>query len=117
MRELLYKIEWPSIRQLCIGILCTYWHSVPALTYSVIESTQSPWDSGSQIDTWHLIRLHSQCIGGAVGRPLHYGFLPHIDVHLDGVEPRVLHCLHYEQVLQLSTFPEFCHHPPDPSRR
>ena len=51
MRELLYKIEWPSIRRLRIGILCTYWHFVRALPYSVIELTQSPWDLGSRIDT------------------------------------------------------------------
>ena len=31
LRELLYKIEWPSVRQLHIGILCTYWHVVRAL--------------------------------------------------------------------------------------
>ena len=30
-RELLYKIKWPSVRQLHIGILCTYWHVVRAL--------------------------------------------------------------------------------------
>ena len=50
--ELLYKIEWPSVRRLRIGISCTYWHFVCALPYSVIESTQSPWDSGSRIDSW-----------------------------------------------------------------
>ena len=31
VRELLYKIEWPSVRRLHIGILCTYWHVVRAL--------------------------------------------------------------------------------------
>ena len=51
VRELLYNIEWPSIRRLCIGILCKYWHFVRGLPYSVIKSTQSLWDSGSQIDT------------------------------------------------------------------
>ena len=50
MRELLYKIEWPSIRRLRIGILCTYWHFVRALPYPVIESTRSPWDSRSRVD-------------------------------------------------------------------
>ena len=50
MRELLYKIEWPSVRRLHIDILCTYWHFMRALPYSVIESTQGPWDSGSRID-------------------------------------------------------------------
>ena len=62
MRELLYTIEWPSVRQLCIGILCTYWHFVCALPYSVIELTQSPWDSGSWIDTY-LQNVGSYCIG------------------------------------------------------
>ena len=51
VRELLYKIEWTSVRRLRIGILCTYWNFVNALPYSVIDLTQSPWDSGSQIDT------------------------------------------------------------------
>ena len=51
VRELLYKIEWPSVRQLLIGILCTYWHFVRVLPYSVIELSQNLWDSGSQIDT------------------------------------------------------------------
>ena len=50
MRELLYKIEWPSVRRIRIGILCTYWHFVRAVPYYVIESTQSPWDSGSCIE-------------------------------------------------------------------
>ena len=62
MRELLYKIEWLSIRQLLIGISCTYWHFVRALPYSVIESTQSPWDSGSQIDTPSQ-NVGNYCIG------------------------------------------------------
>ena len=53
MRELLYKIEWPSIRRLHIGILCMYWDFVRALPYSAIESTQSPWDSGSRIDIYY----------------------------------------------------------------
>ena len=50
MRELLYNIEWPSVRRLRIGISYMYWHFVRPLPYSVIESTQSPWDSGSRID-------------------------------------------------------------------
>ena len=32
VRELLYKIEWPSVRQLRIGILCSYYHSVRTLS-------------------------------------------------------------------------------------
>ena len=51
VRELLYNIEWPSVRRLRIGILYTYWNFVRALPYSVIELTQSQWDSGSWIDT------------------------------------------------------------------
>ena len=62
MRELLYKIEWPSIRQLRIGISCTYWHFVRALLYSVIESTRSLWDSGSWIDT-PFQNVGNYCIG------------------------------------------------------
>ena len=57
MRKLLYNIEWPSVRRLRIGILCTYWYFVRALPYSVIESTQSPWDSGSRIDNMHEKQL------------------------------------------------------------
>ena len=53
--ELLYNIEWPSIRRLCIGIFFTYWHFVRALPYSMIESTQSPWYSGSWIDISKII--------------------------------------------------------------
>ena len=57
VRELLYKIEWPSVRRLRIGILCTYWNFVRALPYYVIESTQSPWDSGSRIDNWFQLSI------------------------------------------------------------
>ena len=49
--ELLYNIEWPSVRRLRIGILCTYWNFVRALPYYVIELTQSQWDSGSWIES------------------------------------------------------------------
>ena len=52
VRGLLYKIDWPSGRQLYIlefcariGILCARY------LYSVIESTPSPWDSGSWIES------------------------------------------------------------------
>ena len=62
MRELLYKIEWPSIRRLRIGISCTYWHFVRALLYSVINLTQSLWDSGSRIETL-LQNFGNYCIG------------------------------------------------------
>ena len=55
VRELLCKIEWPSIRRINIGISCTYWNFVHALPYSVIKSTQSPWDSGSRIDKKDLL--------------------------------------------------------------
>ena len=48
--ELLYKIEWPSVRRLRIVILCTYWNFGRALPYSLIESTQSPWESASRND-------------------------------------------------------------------
>ena len=65
VRELLYKIDWPSGRRLYIlafcariGILCArYLYSVIELTLSPwdsgsrIESTPSSWDSGSRIDT------------------------------------------------------------------
>ena len=53
VHELMYKIECPSISRLRIGILCTYWYFVRALPYSVIESTQIPWELGSRIDTMH----------------------------------------------------------------
>ena len=62
VRELLYKIEWPPIRRLCIGILCTYSYFVRVLPYSVIKSNQSPWDSGSRIDTPSQ-NVGSYCIG------------------------------------------------------
>ena len=62
MRELLYTIEWPSVRRLRIGTSCTYWYFVRALPYSVIESTQSPWDSGSRIDTLSQ-NVGNYCIG------------------------------------------------------
>ena len=58
----MYKIEWPSVRRLRIGILCTYWHFLRALPYSVIESTQSPWDSGSPIYT-PSHNVGNYCIG------------------------------------------------------
>ena len=50
VRELLHNIEWMSVRLLHISILCTYCHFVRTLPYYVIELTQNPWDSGSQID-------------------------------------------------------------------
>ena len=31
VHELLYNIEWPSVRRLGIGISCTYWHVVRVL--------------------------------------------------------------------------------------
>ena len=62
MRELLHNIEWPSIRRLHIGILCTYWYFIRALPYSVIELTQSPWDSGSWIETTSQ-NVGNYCIG------------------------------------------------------
>ena len=62
VRELQYIIEWPSVRRLRIGILCTYWHFVHVLPYSVIESTQSPWDLGSWIDT-PSHNVGNYCIG------------------------------------------------------
>ena len=40
----------------------TYWHFVRALPYSVIESTQSLWDSGSRIDTPSQ-NVGNYCIG------------------------------------------------------
>ena len=62
VRELLYKIECPSIRQLRIGILFMYWHFVRALPYSLIKLTQSPWYSGSRIDTPSQ-NVGNYCIG------------------------------------------------------
>ena len=62
VRELLYKIEWPSVRRLCIGISCTYWNFVHALPYYVIDPTQSPWDSGGRIDTPSQ-NVGNYCIG------------------------------------------------------
>ena len=50
------------MRQLRIGILCTYLHLVRGLPYSVIESTRSPWDLGSRIDT-PLQNVVNYCIG------------------------------------------------------
>ena len=77
MRELLYKIEWPLVRLIRIGILCTYWHFVRGLPYYVIESTQSPWDSGSRIET-PSHNVGNYCIDQLsswvqVGRPAKYG--------------------------------------------
>ena len=63
MRELLYKIEWPSIRQLRIGIFCTYRNFVLALPYSVIKSTQSPWDSGSWIEIITFLKTYHNWSG------------------------------------------------------
>ena len=62
VREFLYKIEWPSVRRLRIGISCTYWHFVCSLPYSVIESTQSLWESRSRIDTPSK-NVGNYCIG------------------------------------------------------
>ena len=63
MRELLYKIEWPSIRRLRIGILCMYWHFLRAFPYSVIKSTQSPWDSGSWIEIITFLKTYHNWSG------------------------------------------------------
>ena len=84
MRELLYKIEWPSVRRLRIGILCTYWHFVRALPYSVIELTQSLWDSGSWIDSVHHNCAHPKikCSKSSLYRVIYCGVPGDINLKL-----------------------------------
>ena len=55
----------------------------------------------------HPLRLRSQCIDGAAGHPLHYGCLPPLDVHPDGVDLWGFYRLLYQWVLPLSACPTF----------
>ena len=65
----------------------------------------------------HPLRLPSHRIDGTAGHPLCYFRLTPLDVHYDGVEPCIVHCLIYHWVIPPSTSPALCHHPRDPSRR
>ena len=65
----------------------------------------------------HPLQLRAQLIDGSTGYPFFHGRLLPPDVHPNGMEPRSLHCLHYQGVLPLSAYPSFSCHPHDPSLR
>ena len=66
---------------------------------------------------WHPLRLHEKCIYEVSGHFIHYGCLPPLGVHPDGVDPCGFHRLLYRWVIPLSACPTFRRHPRDPSRR
>ena len=57
MRELLYKIEWLSVRRLRIVILCTYWHFVSALPIFC------DWFDSESVGLWESDWVDSNSVG------------------------------------------------------
>ena len=57
MCELLYKIDWPSRRRLCIGISCTYRHLV--LTLLIF----CDWVDSESVGLWELYWVKSESVG------------------------------------------------------
>ena len=71
VRELLYKIEWPSVRRLRIGISCTYWHFVRVTIFcdwfesECVGLWESDWHSTESVRALNFLDNWT-----ARGRPL-----------------------------------------------